>query len=759
MGVAMKLRWGLRSLFLPFLCCVCASPALAVGTDRITGGNGDSGNAVISADGAYVAFESDATNLVPGDTNGKRDVFLWERSSRQFTRISVANDGTQSDGFSSSPSISADGRLVAFVSRATDLLPVTPTGCANTFLYDRETDQLSLAVVGVGGASPNGDTGGSISANGRYVYFGSSATNLGVDNPSGGIFARDLLTGHIARVDTTVDGLPPDTFIWGPTSISPDGRYVTLVSKASNLVSGDTNGINDTFVHDLLTGQTERVSVASDGSQAIGDDLSSGGAVVSGDGRFVAFTSSGTNLVPGLTQPTNTFVRDRQTPATELVSYDPLGAPYAVFTEPIAMSADGRLVAFRKEVPGPYGSAYLACIRDRQAQETVESQGYPLHSGGSMSANGRYLAISASSAGPDYRDIYVWEPGILSFGVIAGTVTDAKTGLPVPGAGIWIGGSLYTAAGSDGSFSIEVAEATSTTVRAEAGGYAPTTQSNVAVTAGNTTSVNLAISSLVPLVADFSAAPLSGVAPLTVAFADASVGNPSPTSWSWEFGDGGSSTEQNPTHVYQKAGKYTVSLTASSATDSDTNTKEGYVTATFADMPAGSWGQDEILACVNAGIVQGVNGSYFPTNPVTRDQLAVYIARAMNGADLTGTATVPFVDVTNPWANVYIAYCIDHGVVKGFDATHYGPTQEVDRASMAVFVARAKGWVSINDAMNTAPELFADVPAGYWSGTAIQACVDHGVVNGYDATHYQPTWIVTRDQMAVFVQRAFQLPM
>ncbi len=182
-------------------------------------------------------------------------------------------------------------------------------------------------------------------------------------------------------------------------------------------------------------------------------------------------------------------------------------------------------------------------------------------------------------------------------------------------------------------------------------------------------------------------------------------------------------------------------------------------TETFTDVPLDYWAYPQVRAAYAAGIVKGSGGSYFPTDTVTRDQLAVYIARAMNGADLTGSATVPFVDITNPWANVYIAYCIDHGVVKGFDATHYGPALEVDRGSMAVFIARAKGWVSIDDAMNTAPELFADVPAGYWSGTAVQACVDHGVVNGYDATHFQPTWIVSRDQMAVFVARAFNLPM
>jgi hypothetical protein len=181
-------------------------------------------------------------------------------------------------------------------------------------------------------------------------------------------------------------------------------------------------------------------------------------------------------------------------------------------------------------------------------------------------------------------------------------------------------------------------------------------------------------------------------------------------------------------------------------------------TETFKDVPLDYWAYPQVRAAYAAGIVKGSDGSYFPTNTVTRDQLAVYIARAMNGGDPTGPATVAFTDITNPWANVHIAYCVANNVVRGFDATHYGPTLEVDRGSMAVFIARAKGWVSIDDAMNTAPELFADVPAGYWSGTAVQACVDHGVVNGYDATHYQPTWFVSRDQMAVFVTRAFNLP-
>ena len=188
----------------------------------------------------------------------------------------------------------------------------------------------------------------------------------------------------------------------------------------------------------------------------------------------------------------------------------------------------------------------------------------------------------------------------------------------------------------------------------------------------------------------------------------------------------------------------------------------------FQDVPAWGygalgldpqWAYYQIMACAKAGVVQGSGGYYFPNDAVTRDQLAVYIARAMNGGDPTGPATVAFTDITNPWANVYIAYCVEHGVVQGFDATHYGPTLVVDRGSMAVFVARSQGWVVIGEDMTKEAPVFEDVPLGHWAGKAIKACVDHGVVHGYDPTHYLPEGIVTRDQMAVFVQKAFQLPM
>ena len=191
----------------------------------------------------------------------------------------------------------------------------------------------------------------------------------------------------------------------------------------------------------------------------------------------------------------------------------------------------------------------------------------------------------------------------------------------------------------------------------------------------------------------------------------------------------------------------------------------------FPDVPRDHWAYTEIMACAAAGIVQGyTDGVYRPQVKVTRAQMAVYIGRALSRSDADPPAVpaVPtFPDVPNTgygedgtepyWAFEDIEYVVDKGVVEGYGDGSYQPTWQVTRGQMAVFIGRATGWVSIDDDMNTAPQLFPDVPAGYWSGTAIEACVDHDVVQGYTDGYYRPTTTVTRDQMAVYVARAFGL--
>jgi len=176
------------------------------------------------------------------------------------------------------------------------------------------------------------------------------------------------------------------------------------------------------------------------------------------------------------------------------------------------------------------------------------------------------------------------------------------------------------------------------------------------------------------------------------------------------------------------------------------------------------WALWDIEAAYAAGIVAGYDdGLYHPERPVTRDQMAVYIARAKGwvaiGDDMT-TAPELFPDVpAGFWCGTAIQACVTNDVVKGYGDGTFGPDNTVTRDQMAVFIARSKGWVGIDDNMTTAPQLFPDVPAGFWCGTAIQACVNNDVVHGYEDGKYHPELTVTRDQMAVFIARAFNLPL
>ena len=276
-------------------------------------GNDSSLGSSISTDGRYVAFESEASNLVSVDTNETGDVFVHDRHTGQTTRVSVASDGTQGNSDSGSPSISADGRYVAFTSDASNLVSGDMNGVYDVFVHDRQSGQTTRLSLASDGTQGNVESmWPSISADGRYVAFASAASNLvsGDTNESYDIFVHDRQTGQTTRVSLASDGTQGDYDSSLPPSISADGRYVAFASLASNLVSGDTNGVYDVFVHDRQTGQTTRLSVASDGTQ--GDDSSYFFYSISADGRYVAFSSTATNLVSGDTNDFgDVFVRDR----------------------------------------------------------------------------------------------------------------------------------------------------------------------------------------------------------------------------------------------------------------------------------------------------------------------------------------------------------------------------------------------------------------------------------------------------------------
>jgi hypothetical protein len=189
-------------------------------------------------------------------------------------------------------------------------------------------------------------------------------------------------------------------------------------------------------------------------------------------------------------------------------------------------------------------------------------------------------------------------------------------------------------------------------------------------------------------------------------------------------------------------------------------------TTTFPDIPAYHWAYDEIEACVDANVVKGyTDGLYHPSTPVTRDQMAVYISRAL--VSPSGDAAIPdppatpsFSDVPETfWAYKHIEYAVSQNVVKGYEDGTYQPGVTVDRGQMAVYVARAivapGGDAAIPDPVP--PATFPDVPDSFWAYKQVEYCVGQGVVTGYEDGNYHPDYPVTRDQMAVYIARAFGL--
>jgi Tol biopolymer transport system component len=310
-----------------------------------TQGNGFSVDPSLSADGRYVAFRSTASNLVAGDTNEMTDMFVHDRQTGVTTRVSVASDGTQSNGLSQEAAISTDGRYVTFKSSASNLVPADTNDVNDVFVHDRHTGMTtreSVANNGLQGFKSSEEP--ALSGDGRYVAFYSAEGFVAADtNAVSDVFVRDRQTGATTRVSVATGGEQGNSNSSVP-SLSVDGRYVAFGSDASNLVAGDTNGVSDVFVHDRQTGVTSRVSVTDDGTQGNGI---SGAPMLSADGRFVAFMSFASNLVAGDTngQP-DVFVHDRQTSLTKRVSVASNGTQGSGLSFPAAFSADGRHLAF-----------------------------------------------------------------------------------------------------------------------------------------------------------------------------------------------------------------------------------------------------------------------------------------------------------------------------------------------------------------------------------------------------------------------------
>ncbi len=328
-------------------------------------GDGPSGYPAISANGLFVAFESLASNLVPGDTNGKRDVFVRDLVAGTTERVSVSSSGAESDDvatFWTTPGISGDGRLVVFESQAPNLVPIDTNNLPDVYLRDRllgTTTRVTEAIqppptMPPDPPAPYVETNSSsgrpaITPDGRYIVLYSAASNMvppGVDtNDHNDIYLRDrtLGTWTILSRSNGAGGALGNANSGAPV-ISTDGRFVAFESFASNLVTGDTNTWGDVFVRDTTLNTTARVSLGFGGTQG---NRESNGPAISGNGRFVAFRSLATNLVISDTNESpDVYVFDRQTALTKRVAVDSQntqGNDYSVWP---ALSNDGRYIAY-----------------------------------------------------------------------------------------------------------------------------------------------------------------------------------------------------------------------------------------------------------------------------------------------------------------------------------------------------------------------------------------------------------------------------
>ena len=346
----------------------------------------------ISADGNTIVFSSMASTLVADDTNNLTDIFVHDRRTGVTRRINLQPNGDESTGFPGlstfwSQVASADGQFVIFESSDPELLPEKTTLVSDVFVHDRDADGNGIfdedtaelpggevvpgtrntrVSVSAGGGELNGfSRNGTISGNGRFVAFESNSISIGAPNVGvSSLFLKDRETGDVELISRSSSGVAGN-LLSSLSSVSHTGRHIAFGSAATNLVAGDTNNSGDIFVHDRVTDRTVRVNVASDGTQANG--LSTR-PYISGDGRYVVFTSDSTNLVEGDTNGAwDVFLHDRDADGDG--DFD---LPDPVSTVRVNLQPDG------SESAGllPTGSGILP----------------------SISSNGRYIGFSTSAA-------------------------------------------------------------------------------------------------------------------------------------------------------------------------------------------------------------------------------------------------------------------------------------------------------------------------------------------------------------------------
>jgi Tol biopolymer transport system component len=367
----------------------------------------------MTPDGRYIAFAEHEGSF----SSGYSSVHVWDVQLATDILVSDNGSGVPPNTTSHTPSISPDGRFVAFLSNASDLVGNVVTNEFHVYLRDLQSHITQLVDVDTNGIGSTDDTMTtlSLSVDGRCVAFSSpdgSLTSLDI-NGAEDVFVRDMVAGAtemVSQRDATVILQAADGFsTLSPPSVSSDGRWVAFTSRADNLVFNDTNQNWDIFVRDLVNGTSILVSGGFDGGPALGGN--SRNAVISADGRYVVFISSATNLVTGpVNTKANVFRRDPETGTTALVSVGTDGvSPGNNDASAPAISPDGRYVVFLSQASnlaaGITGGLYW---RDMNLGQTMGLSGASSAFGPTLSDNGRYVGY-ASGTSPLTTRVQIWD--------------------------------------------------------------------------------------------------------------------------------------------------------------------------------------------------------------------------------------------------------------------------------------------------------------------------------------------------------------
>lgn len=728
-----------------------------------TGGTADGNSSVmeITDDNRYVLFESYASDLVAGDSNGTWDIFLRDRSLNTTELISMTSDGSPTSSPSYDPRMSDDARYIAFESYATDLVEGDTNGVLDVFVYDRDTDTTTLISRmsgedgAIGGAASQNV---SVSDDGSLVVFDTYAPLDPADILMFGqrdIYIRNTSTNISTPLSMTSAGTWGNGASYGP-QISGNGDYVVFTSEATNLESGDANGATDIFIKKpSATGSIWRINKSSSGEEANGD---SSGALISDDGHYISYTSSASNLVSDDTNGEgDIFLYDYFEDETILISRangtGEVGNAESYFAQ---VNEEGTHVVFISEasnlVEGDTNGTEDVFVYDIEEQTvsrvSTDEEGNEIFDhiigytnispDGSTVVYNSYTEELGELSTTDVSNIYLAQIEPEAYNLFISDLSYDETSTTFS----------YTVA-NDGNANIPVADIYST----------------ITVTfpdASEESYVNLDSDED----DDFLQKGASSLFTMTLILEDG-------TSTIQVCTDSGEDLEEadeddNCDELSVSVGEEDDDtgddddddddVVEGDDDDDDGGLADDADDELTCDNPfedtVGHWGEKTICLLYMEGTVSGKSeGIFDPDSDVTRAEMLKMILLNSGEEIPLSFEESSFSDVDEEdWYFGYVMHALDLGVVEGYDDGTFRPNDSVNRAEALTMLLRM---ADVDDESSTSGLDFDDLAEEDWYYDEVGLGVDYGLVEGYDDGTFKPGGSITRAEAATIVRRAW----